>query len=477
MRGEDNAASRSLRNVKQRASHAHLSRDVSLSAPPPVRSRRGHLDAIIVPASRPASFLEPVIRLAGYLGVVLVVLCSKQTKVDQVAQRVARTPAARSLIVSISDTWKHCIFPVRTSDWAFHVASGYRTSDLSLKRNLGLLLARLHGWNKIAFVDDDITLRRIDGIARLAGQLDRYQVAGMRAGDFPDNSVVCHARRLAEFWQDVFITGAVLGVHCGDLPLSYFPDIYNEDWFFFAEDAAARQLPRVGEAKQAEYDPFASLDRARREEFGDLLAEGLYALIGDEDPTMPFDDQLRGATRRYWERFMDARRHVIGETRAALECFRHQNTNTERISNALASLAAAETQLNSVITPELCVDFLQAWRDDLDDWQRFTNRVSNVGSTREAMDFLELNNWRWAEFGASLVESQTLPNTITFCASAGGPPISAAQTARGRVEAVAPQSARSREPHRQAERPDYPPGPKATGQSLPNSAQSRIGRA
>jgi hypothetical protein len=331
-----------------------------------------------------------------------------QTKVEHVAQRVAETPAARSLIVRITEDWVHPAFPKGTSQKAFRLASAGRISDLSLKRNLGLLLARQHGWNKVAFIDDDITITGPESIARLAGQLDKHQVAGMRSGWFPDNSVVCHARRLAKFWQDVFVTGAVLGVHCGDLPLSYFPDIYNEDWFFFAKDAAARMLPRVGEARQAEYDPFESPERARQEEFGDLLAEGLYALIGEEDPSVPFDDQILGATETYWEQFIDARRDVIEVTRTALNRFSDRNTNSERVSAALASLAAAESQLNTAITPELCVNFLSAWRDDLEYWQQFTNRVSNVESTREAMDFLELNTWRWAEFGSPLLESHTV---------------------------------------------------------------------
>jgi hypothetical protein len=272
------APNRSLGSVRQRASHAHLSQDVSRSPAPPLRSRRGHLDAIIIPASRPASFIQPAIELAAFLGAFLVVLCSKQTKVEQVSRRVARTPGGRSLIVEIPQGWKHPLFPSRTSDDEFDRASANRESDLSAKRNLGLLLARLHGWNKIAFVDDDVQLSQTDNIARLAGQLDEYQIAGMVVRRFPDNSVVCHARRLGGLAQDVFVTGAVLGVHCNNLPLSFFPDIYNEDWFFFAEEAATRRLPRVGHATQAEYDPFASLDRARCEEFGDLMAEGLYAL-------------------------------------------------------------------------------------------------------------------------------------------------------------------------------------------------------
>ncbi len=287
---------------------------------------------------------------------------------------------------------------------AFREASAYRVSDLSAKRNLGLLLARLHGWNKIAFVDDDITLSQTDDIARLAGQLDDYQVVGMVVRWFHDNSVVCHARRLAGLTQGVFVTGAVLGVHCNSLPLSFFPDVYDEDWFFFAEEAAMRRLPCVGTARQAEYDPFASRDRARWEEFGDLLAEGLYALLGQGDPDVPFDDKLRGATRRYWSRFIDARGEVITETAAILRRYIDWNADNCRVSSALASLEAAESQLHT-ITPDLCVNFLGAWRDDLCDWQKFSNGVNNVGSTREAMDFLELRSWRHAEFGDALIDS------------------------------------------------------------------------
>jgi hypothetical protein len=396
---------RSLRKIQQRASHAWLSKDMSRFPAPSLRSRRGHLDAIVVPASRPASFLKSGIELAAYLGAFLVVLCSKQTNVEQVAQRVARTPGARSLIVLIPSGWKHPEFPTRTSAEAFWTASAKRESDLSAKRNLGLLLARLHGWHKIAFVDDDVTLSQTDNVARLAGQLDQHQVAGMVVRDYPDNSVVCHARRLAGLWQDVFVTGAVLGVHCNSLPLSFFPDIYNEDWFFFAREAAAHKLPRVGHARQLPYDPFATSDRARREEFGDLLAEGLYALIGEQDPNVPFDDQFCGATGTYWSRFIEARRHAITEASTVLEGFVDRDADKCRVSSAVASLKAAESQLDT-ITADLCVNFIQAWRDDLDDWQRFSSGVNNVGSTREAMDFLQLKTWTYAEFGAAAVDSQ-----------------------------------------------------------------------
>ena len=207
-------AHRSLKKVQQRASHAALSQDVSGDPAPSVRSRPSRLDAIVIPASRPASCLKPAIELSAWLGVLLVVLCSKQTRVEQVAERVSTSPGARALIVEMPENWSHPEFPTRTSDPVFQRPNANRDSDLSAKRNVGLLLARLHGWHKIVFVDDDVTLSRTDNIARLAGQLDRYQVAGMIVRQHPDNSVVCHARRDAGLWQDVFLTGAVLGVHC-----------------------------------------------------------------------------------------------------------------------------------------------------------------------------------------------------------------------------------------------------------------------
>jgi hypothetical protein len=403
---------RSLRKIQQLPSHAHLAQDVSRSPAPPLRSRRGHLEAIIVPASRPASFLQPAIELSAFLGAFLIVLCSKQTKVDQVARRVAKTPGTRALMVQIPPGWTHPDFPTRTSDDIFLSASADRDSDLSAKRNLGLLLARLHGLNKIAFVDDDVTLSQTDNIARLAGQLDKHQVAGMIVHRHPDNSVVCHARRLAGLAQDVFLTGAVLGVHTNSLPLSFFPDIYNEDWFFFAKEAAARQLPGVGSARQAEYDPFASPCRARREEFGDLLAEGLYALIGEQHPSVSFEEQLCCATESYWLRFIDARREVIRETKTELLDFLDRDGVSGEVFRALASLESADDQLDS-ITANLCVNFLNAWMDDLDDWHRFSNRVNNVRSTRTAMELLLLKTWTRAEFGAPAVEAEAESTNLT----------------------------------------------------------------
>jgi hypothetical protein len=339
-----------------------------------------------------------MIDLAAAEGIFLVILCSRQTKPEHLAERVATTPGAKALIVNVPADDQRPRFPSRTSHPDFRRASAGRDSDLSVKRNIGLLLARLHGWRKIAFVDDDMSFARPDNILRMAGQLENHQVAGMIVREYPDNSVVCHARRLAGFDQDVFVTGAVLGVHTGDQPLPYFPDVYNEDWFFFAHLAARRELPHVGEATQAEYDPFARPRRARREEFGDLLAEGLYSLLEDEDPDVRLTEQLRGATTSYWSRFIEARKSLLAETSDRLRGFLRADHGNTTVQAALASLRAAEEQLQS-IDPDLCVAFLNAWQQDVADWQDATSDLNDLGSTMLAMEYLGLDEWRFAEFG------------------------------------------------------------------------------
>jgi hypothetical protein len=382
------------KKVHQRASHSRLLRKV---VEPPIATRPSRLDAIIVPAARPASSFGRLIDLSARLGTMLVVLCSRHTRVAHVAERVAATPGARALVIDVPPDFRLASAPTRTAE--FVRASGGRASDLSTKRNLGVQLARLNGWTKIAYLDDDITSVDPNAFARLARQLDNHQIAGMVCRDYPDNSVVCHARRVARFPQDNFVSGSALGVNCGDLPLPFFPDIYNEDWFFFSKAVARHELLSVGDTTQSGYDPFADPGRARHEEFGDLLAEGLYALIGDiGDRHLPYHRVLGCADVKYWSAFIGARHESLQTTRRRLETFGAHITGCCEPDAALRCLAVAEEHLGT-ITPDLCTEFLDAWQTDLRDWETECSKLGNVGSVREAMSEFDGLPWRLARFG------------------------------------------------------------------------------
>ena len=271
------------RSVLQYPTHAEL---VDSSCPT-VPSTAAGLDAIIVPAARPAENLRTAVELAMETGARLIVLCSFRTYADEVrallAEHSLRDPAVVEMpeecdrwILSGFDTtrWVH--------DGTGKGVCGARNSDLSVKRNTGLLLARMLGWERIFFMDDDIRSITADtvlsAVSLLGADGQGYRTAGMSVEKYPDNSVVCHARREVGEFQDVFVSGAALAVDCR-VPFDFFPDLYNEDWLFFYRNAAEERLATPGSlVEQLQYDPFADPQRAASQEFGDVIAEGLYAL-------------------------------------------------------------------------------------------------------------------------------------------------------------------------------------------------------
>ena len=215
------------REVRQRLSHRKLIHDVLTVDPPSRRSRPTPLNAIVVPSARRASHLEHSIRLAAESGTLLVVLASRDCVADEVAFRAASAVGCRALVAEVPEGYGHEYLTHQTSAHAdLRSANAGRESDLSLKRNIGLILARLMGWTKIVYLDDDIFGVNPLQLTKLSAQLEDHQVAGLMTREYPDNSVVCHAIRFCGANQDNFVGGAALAVNVNydHLPLSFFPD-------------------------------------------------------------------------------------------------------------------------------------------------------------------------------------------------------------------------------------------------------------
>ena len=105
---------------------------------------------------------------------------------------------------------------------------------------------------------------------------------GWSAIDFADNSVIGHARRFNRREQSVLLGAGALLVRC-DRQLSFFPRVYNEDWLFLIGQAmlSTEPLRATGWAGNVGRDPYQPFHqgRAKREEIGDTLAEGLMNLL------------------------------------------------------------------------------------------------------------------------------------------------------------------------------------------------------
>ena len=325
------------------------------------------VDAIIVPSARPAAALAEAGRLATALGCVLLLLCSKHSDAEKAVESLKR----RGLDVVAVDYPEGGI--ARLPDLQTSTVLGrsrlMRRTDTSAKRNLGLVLARLAGWKRVVFLDDDIQVPEPIDLARAAALLDTCDGVGLHIGGFPDNSVVCHANRETGASQDTFIGGGALAVPADRMD-SFFPEIYNEDWFFLLDETMLRRVGQIGVALQTPYDPFASPDRARGEEFGDVLAEGLFALLDD-------GGKIGDADHGYWKMFLAARLEFIETIRARIEGYRRPITVREQ--HMLESLAASCGRLQ-FIWPKTCVAYIEAWQRDRERWRRVMSRIRPIRS-------------------------------------------------------------------------------------------------
>jgi hypothetical protein len=339
------------------------------------------LDAIIVPGTRPAMHLDHAVTLARAADCWLVILCSQQLRGTDVKDFLAARSFRKAIVVDVPSGYSHefLSFPglLSLKDNLPHQCGWYVT-DLSMKRNIGLVMARMLGWQRVFFLDDDIRDIAYLDLRSTVSMLESFSAAGMWVTDFPDNSIVCHANRMTGASQDVFVSGAALAVDCYS-DIGFFPDIYNEDWLFFFDAALNGQLGNSYlRATQLYYYPFANPQRAAWQEFGDVLAEGLYALLH-----LRLD--VRHATDIYWEFFLGARKSFLEGIIA-----NKQNVQYPGMREEIAT--SVESALKSLrdIEPSLCAYYIQMWRKDLREWKRRVARIPEVRSVEAALAELGL---------------------------------------------------------------------------------------
>ncbi len=245
-----------------------------------------------------------------------------------------------------------------------------------LKRNLGLTLCHMVGWDRIIFLDDDIIVRDTAHLPRAAGLLDTHHAVGFTIGGFPDHSVVCHAYRIAGGSQEPFIGGGALAVHV-TRNSSFFPDIYNDDWFYLLDAKKGLQPVAItGEVFQKPYDPFKP-KRARAEELGDVLAEGAFWLLDQSSPLMDAD-------LRHWGNFLQRRERFI---KHAMSLVQQADIEEGEKGRMMAALKASTGRL-ARITPELCRDYLRAFATDRERWRHHVDHLPGDQSIWSALRLL-----------------------------------------------------------------------------------------
>jgi hypothetical protein len=324
--------------------------------------RPGKVDAIIVPTTRPVVYLREAATAALALGCPLVTLHSRKWTSAHAAS--AYLGGSVDLIaIDIPDQAQLRLPALETSRLLAGTLFEQR-SDLSTKRNLGLLLSHMLGWDRVVFLDDDIRVPNPNDLSKAVGLLDTYAAVGLGIGGFPDNSMVCRAFRAGGGAQETFIGGGALAVDV-ERNRSFFPNVYNEDWFYMLDaDKGLQSVATVGEVLQYPYDPYRP-ERARMEEFGDVLAEGTFWLL--DQGKFVSDGDLA-----HWRDFLRKRKRFIERVLGMVE--RSASIKAAERARMIEALKAALGRL-ALITPQICVAYLQAWVADQERWQRHIQSV------------------------------------------------------------------------------------------------------
>jgi hypothetical protein len=335
-------------------------------------SPQSKVDAIIVPTVREVTFLKQAATAAHFLNCPLVTLHSPGR--TSAGEADAYFDWSLDLVAIDVPEPAHLRLPQLETSRLLVGTIFERRTDVSTKRNLGLLLSHMLRWKRVVFLDDDIRVPDPADLSRAVSLLDTHTAVGLRIGGFPDNSMVCHAFREAGGWQDTFIGGGALAVDV-KRNRTFFPNIYNEDWFFVL-DAGKRLQPvaTVGQVLQAPYDPYRP-ERARAEELGDVLAEGMFWLLDQDRSTSEGD-------LSHWRDFLTRRKRFIGRVLGMVEGATaiepaERARRAEALNAALGRLAR--------ITPELCVEYHKALISDQERWQRHIQAIRRQPKLRREL--------------------------------------------------------------------------------------------
>ena len=124
-------------------------------------------------------------------------------------------------------------------------------------------------------------------------------------------------------------------------------------------DAGKRlqSVATVGQVLQYPYDPYR-VDRARGEEFGDVLAEGTFWLLDQGKPASDGD-------LAHWRDFLAHRKKFIEQVQDMVE--RTTSIDAKARARMGEALRAALGRC-ACITPELCVAYMKALATDQERW-------------------------------------------------------------------------------------------------------------
>ena len=243
---------------------------------------------------------------------------------------------------------------LKTSTHKLAVPNHY-SWDLPLKRNYAIWFSIKEGFRKILLVDDDIVgidSHKLDAGAYL---LDKYTAVGSFVEDYPDTSIIGHTQLNNGDDFKCFLSGSFLFISPFEIN-NFFPKLYNEDWVFMTPLLLNNKICTFGEIMQKPYDPFFIPEKATFQEYGEIIAEGLFALLDKKEFNLRYDNCA-------WDEIIERRRNQLLELQKSVKC----DIQKSIISKALLQ--------NSKILPCDCTDYMYSLDEDRLSWKLFLEEI------------------------------------------------------------------------------------------------------
>jgi hypothetical protein len=384
------AIASSTRSAGGRTAGSRNTNQRSAASRKPGGKAHSAIDAIIVPTVRSAEQLRYAARLAADAHCQLVILYTDSFPAG-LSSILAELQQGKATVLALGSSVTHHLLDLAAGMPQSLVSSC--ALDISRKRNLGLLIGRACGWTRMLFLDDDVRRLNIVKLRSAAALLRKYPVVGLQVIKYPDASAVGHARRLTGYRQEPFISGGSLLVNpqCLD---GFFPPIYHEDWLCIINHLRRGEVAVGGTVGQLPYKPFTSPERARLEEFGDILTSGLLWLVhyrhttnrAESAPATAERDYWREATRpRFWEEILKQRNTLLEDIAHRLKTMRPHDVAP------LQSVRAAQRRC-AQLTPAEFVSFTEKWLTSLAVWRSLLPHPVHSDSVGKALAELGLSH-------------------------------------------------------------------------------------
>ena len=308
------------------------------------------LEAIYVPYKNRCSNLVDLLQLLSFFDGPIYLMISK----DSTHPLLPDSLSTNARMLYVEENFHAFFANLRTSNHRCTIADSSKW-DLPLKRSFAITHAVAHGYEKMLFIDDDIRPESASELAIGATCLEQWTIAGCFVDEFIDTSVFGHLKRVAGEEVHPFLSGSFLFVKPANT-VGFFPCIYNEDWLFMLPQVLNASICSFGSVAQIPFDPFNDVKRPGFQEFGDIVAEGLYSLAASNAYDCRFDLQ-------FWRRAILERQELFGELARSLTSIAHQR------------IIAAALAANRSISPEDCHRFVFDWEQDQVTWRDYMSNL------------------------------------------------------------------------------------------------------